>query len=190
MDVFEAMRERRSCRNFSPEPVDRETIERVLEAGTWAPSPMNSQPWQFMVITNQEMKDRIIAESERCRQWAIEKSGWKWLGGYKLDFLKSVPVMIAVIGDPKGTGLDQFQEEGGIGYQQACAAAIQNMHLAAHALGLGSLWFTFFDKPAMREILDVEQEKTPLALVCLGKPAGEPDKMGRKPLEKKVVYME
>ncbi len=189
MDVFTAIKERRSCRNFSPDPVSEETIQKILEAAVWAPSPLNTQPWQFIVVTSEEVKGKIIAEAERCRQWAIKASGWGWLEKYKVDFLKSVPAMIVVVGDPKGSGVDQFQEEGPIGYQQACAAAIQNMHLAAHALGLGTLWFTFFDKKAMREILGIEAEKKPLAVVCLGKAAGEAMQMGRKELEKKVKYV-
>ncbi len=189
MDVFTAIKERRSCRNFSPDPVSEETIEQILEAGIWAPSPLNSQPWQFVVITNEDVKGKIISEADRCRKWAIEASGWGWLEKYKMDFLKSVPVMIVVVGDPKGSGVDQFQEEGSMGYQQACAAAMQNMHLAAHALGLGSLWFTFFDKKPLREILDIDAEKAPLAVICLGKPAGEAQQMGRKELEKKVKYI-
>lgn len=189
MDVFTAIKERRSCRNFSPDPVSEETIEKILEAGMWAPSPLNSQPWQFIVVTNDEVKEKIVAEAERCRNWAIETSGWGWLEKYKVGFLKSVPVMIVVVGDPKGTGVDQFQEEGSMGYQQACAAAMQNIHLAAHALGLGSLWFTFFDKQPLREILDIDAEKAPLAILCLGKPAGEAQQMGRKDLEKKVKYV-
>jgi nitroreductase len=189
MDLFEAIKGRRSCRNFSPDPVDEQTVEKILDAAIWAPSPLNSQPWQFIVITSQEVKDKLYEEAERCRQWALETSGWKWLGGYKPDFLKSAPVIVAVVGDPKGTGVDQFQDEGGVGYQHACAAAVQNMNLAAHALGLGSLWFTFFDKKPMREILGLDADKVPLALVCLGKQAEPPDKAGRKDLEKKVTYI-
>jgi nitroreductase len=189
MDLFTAIKERRSCRNYSPEPVGEEIIEKILEAGMWAPSPMNAQPWQFIVITNKEVKEKIISEAERCVKWAIETSGWEWLQKYQVDFLHSVPVMVLVVGDPKKSGVDSFQEEGPLGYLQACAGAIQNMHLAAYALGLGSLWFTFFDKQPIRDILGIDAEKTPLALVCLGKPAGEPFKMGRKELEKKVTYV-
>lgn len=189
MDVLTAIRERRSCRNYSPEPVKEEIIEKILEAGMWAPSPMNAQPWQFIVITNRDVKEKIIAEAERCRKWAIETSGWEWLERYSVEFLKTVPVMVVVVGDPKKSGVDTFQEEGSLGYQQACAAAVQNMHLAAYALGLGSLWFTFFDKQPMRDILHIDAEKKPLALVCLGMPAGEPPKMGRKELEKKTIYI-
>ena len=180
MDVFEAMKERRSCRSFSQEPVGEEALDRILEAATWAPSPMNAQPWEFIVIQNQEVKEKIFAEADRCRQWALEASGWKWLGKYAVDFLKAVPVIIVVVGDPQKTGMDMFQEDGKVGYQHACAAAIQNMHLAAHALGLSSLWFTLFDKKAMREILDVDPGKTPLAVICLGKAGGEIPPVPRK----------
>ncbi len=189
MDVFTAIKERRSCRNFSPEPVSEDALEKILEAAMWAPSPANAQPWEFVVVTNQEMKAKIYSEAERCRKWAIETSGWKWVESYQVDFLKSAPVIIVVVGDPKKTGLDTFQEEGTVGYQHACAAATQNIGLAAHALGLGSLWFTLFDKKPLRELLGIDAEKTPLAVVCLGKPGGEPLQTGRKGLEKKTTYI-
>ncbi|MFH1350733.1 MAG: nitroreductase family protein [Pseudomonadota bacterium] len=189
MDVFTAIKERRSCRNFLPDPISDETIEKILEAAVWAPSPLNSQPWEFVVVTNKEMKEKIYSEAERCRKWAIEASGWKWLEKYQTAFLQKAPVIIVVIGDPKGSGVDMFKEEGPMAYQHACAAAIQNIHLAAHALGLGSLWFTFFDKKPMREILGIDEKKTPLAVVCLGKAGGDPVKMPRKDVKEKVTFI-
>ena len=189
MEIFEAIKGRRSCRDFLPDPIPEKTIEKILEAAIWAPSPLNSQPWSFYVITSEEIKDKIFNETVRCKEWALEVSGWKWLGGYDPGFLKQAPVMIAVVANPKGTGVDMFQEEGNMGYLQACAAAIQNMHLAIHALGLGSVWFTFFDKQPMREILGVEKDRVPLAIVCLGKIAKEPAPMPRKGLDKKVTYL-
>ena len=186
MDVFEAIKGRRSCRNFLPDPVPEIDLEKILKAGTWAPSPLNGQPWEFIVVTTGTVKEKIFSEADRCRQWAIDKSGWKWLGKYQVNFLKSAPVVIAVIGDPEKTGVDMFQEEGGVGYQHACAAAIQNMHLAAHALGYGSLWFTLFDKKELRKILGVPSEKTPLALICLGKPASEIPVTPRKNVREKI----
>jgi nitroreductase len=59
MDVFTAIRERRSCRNFLPDLVDEDAIEKILEAAIWAPSPLNMQGWKFIVITNQEIKEKI-----------------------------------------------------------------------------------------------------------------------------------
>jgi len=189
MDLFEAIKNRRSCRSFAADPVPSDAIEQLLEAAAWAPSPLNTQPWQFIVITDEAKKNEIFLEADRCRKWAIEESGWTWLKGYPLVFLKEAPVIIAVVGDPKKTGVDMFQEEGGVGYQLACAAAIQNLLLAAHALGLGTLWFTFFDKPHMREILNVPEGKTPVSLVCVGKASGELPSVPRKDAKAKTTYM-
>jgi nitroreductase len=189
MDLFTAMESRRSCRSFLEEPVDSETIEKIIQAAVWAPSPLNTQPWQFIVITSDEKKKEIFSEAERCRDWAIGESGWKWLNSYKVDFLKEAPVLIAVVGDPKKTGVDMFQEEGSVGYQLACAAAVQNILLAAHATGLGSLWFTFFGKPEIRRILDIPENKTPISLVCLGKVKKEPAATPRKDPKEKTRYI-
>ena len=189
MDLIDAMRNRRSCRRFLPDPVEAPVIRQMLEAASWAPSPLNSQPWEFVVITGEEKKAALKAAAEKCHQWALEKSGWQWLAGYRMDFLTQAPVIIAVIGDPKKTGVDQFQEEGTVAYQHACAAAIQNMLLAAHASGIGTLWFTFFDKAAVRDILGIAPEKTPLALICAGRPAAETPPVPRKDVEKKTIYL-
>ena len=146
MDLHTAIRERRSCRNYLPDAISKENIEQILEAATWAPSPANNQPWEFIVITGSELKAKIFAEAETRRQVLYEKSGWKWLNRYEVGFLKEVPVILAVVGDPKKTGADMFLKDGGMAYQLACAAAIQNILLTAHSLSLGSLWFTLFEK--------------------------------------------
>ncbi len=189
MDLFDAISGRRSCRAFLAEELEKGQIEKLLEAAARAPSPLNSQPWEFIVILSKDIKEKIHAEALRCKQWALEKSGWKWLAKYNADFLKTVPVFIAVIGDPKGTGVDMFLEEGSTGYQHACAAAIQNVLLAAHAMGLAGLWFTFFDKKPMRDILGIDDKKVPIALVCIGKPAGETAPVPRKPLTDKLTWL-
>jgi 5,6-dimethylbenzimidazole synthase len=190
MDLFSAIETRASCRQFLEDPVDRQTIEKILTAGGRAPSPLNTQPWQFMVITGPEKKQAIHDEAERCREWAVEKSGWKWMGKYKTDFLLQAPVLIVVVGDPKKSGMDMFQEEGSVGYQLACAAAIQNMLLAAHDLGLGSLWFTLYDKGHLRKILTIAEDKTPVSIVCIGKPGMSLSPVPRKAVAEKTVYLD
>lgn len=189
MDLFTAIENRRSCRQFLPDAVSAADLERILTAAAWAPSPLNSQPWQFVVVTDDKKKQEIFDEAQRCRQWAMEQSGWKWLGSYSVDFLHQAPAIIAVVGDPKKTGMDMFQEEGTVGYQLACAAAIQNMLLAAHALDLGSLWFTLFDKAEMRKILDIPEDRTPISLVCIGRTADTPRPVPRKEAAAKTTYI-
>jgi 5,6-dimethylbenzimidazole synthase len=189
MDLFTAIKERRSCRKFLTDPMDAAILEKIIEAGIWAPSPMNAQPWEFIVVTRPEMKEKIYAEGERCRQWALSTSGWKWLEKYRLEFLTSAPALVVVVGDPKKTGVDQFLEDGSTGYQYACAAAVQNMMLAAQALGIGSLWYTLFDKNNLAQILDIDPGKKVLSIVCLGRPAGEVPPVGRKPIQDKITFM-
>ncbi len=82
MELFDAIKERRSCRAFLPEAVRDEEIVKVLEAANWAPSPLNSQPWRFLVITGADLKARIYDEAERCRKWA--------LGAERLEMARSI----------------------------------------------------------------------------------------------------
>ena len=188
MDIFTAIQGRRSCRNFLSDPIDDEAVTKILDAATWAPSPKNAQPWEFIVIKNQGIKQKIYAEAEDRRKWLLEKSGWKWLGNYSVEFLLNVPVIITIVGDPEKTGVDKFLPDDGMGYQRACSAAIQNMLLASHALGIASLWFSIFDPDVVRKILDIEVPRIPIAMVCLGKPAGELGRAGRKDLSIVTKY--
>jgi len=190
MDPFSAIETRTSCRQFLPDAIEQSTVEKILAAGIRAPSPLNTQPWRFTVITDPKIKTSIHTEAERCRTWAMETSGWKWLGKYRTDFLLQAPVLVAVVGDPAKSGMDMFQEDGPVGYLLACAAAVQNMLLAAHALGLGSLFFTLFDKGRLRSILDIPENRTPVALVCIGKAEGTQQPVPRKAVDDKTVYLD
>jgi long-chain acyl-CoA synthetase len=189
MHLWTVLKERRSCRNFLPEAVPAESIEKILEAATWAPSPLNAQPWEFYVVTSKTVKESIHAEAVRCRQWAVGESGWKWLKNYDMDFLLEVPLMIAVVGDPSKSGVDQFMPEGPQGYQHACAAAIQNMLLATHEMGFGSLWFTFFNKAAIAEFLDVKSYQEVIALICIGKAKSDIPPVPRKDVKAKTHFI-
>ncbi|MDD5233474.1 MAG: nitroreductase family protein [Syntrophales bacterium] len=186
MDLFTAIRERASCRTYSNEPVGEETLMKIIEAGMQAPSPANNQPWDFFIITRKETKMKIYEESLRCKKGLFEKSGWKWLDSYQVGFLTDVPVLIAVTGDPAKSGADIFLEQGGLGYQHACAAAIQNMLLAAHALGLGSLWYTLFGQEEIKKILGIDDKRAVVAIICIGKPARGPFKTKRAKIEEKI----
>ncbi len=189
MDIFTTIRERRSCRSYLPDPISDEVIEKILEAAVWAPSAANNQPWEFIVVSNKSVKKEISSESEKCRKILFEKSGWKWVDRYRVNFLEEAPVVIAVVGDPQKTGADMFLEGGGLAYRDGCAAAIQNLLLAARALELGTLWFTLFDKEAIRRILKLDTAKEPLALICLGKAAAVTAPPPRRVVAEKTVYL-
>lgn len=175
---------------FLEEPIEKQVIEKIIGAGITAPSPLNTQPWNFIVITNDDLKAQICDESETFKAAAVQTSGWKWLETYSVQFLRTTPVIIVVTGDKKKSGVDTFSKEGPVAYQHACAAAVQNMLLASHALGLGSVWFTLFDQAVVKKLLNINENKVPLAFVCLGKPGKASAKTPRKSLEKKTVFID
>ncbi len=186
MELWDAIRNRRSCRKFSPQPVKEEDLQKIIEAATWAPSPANNQPWEFVILTDQEMKGRLHAACLKSKEEAFQKSGWRWLGKYEIDFLLEAPMIVAVVGDPAKTGVDQFFADGRDGYKYACAAAIQNMLLMAHSLGLAGLWYTLLDQKTVKGLLNVPDDRAICALVCLGKPGAEPLQAPRKPIDEIV----
>jgi nitroreductase len=157
MDVLEATKGRRSIRKYTQEPVSEEQVMQILEAGRWAPSRGNSQAWKFIVLKNaQGLKD--LAE-------AIPTG----------KFLAEAPLGIAVVIDPRAS--KHPEQEG--------AAAIQNMLLAAHALGLGACWtsvYGTYSEEKARQLLQIPDEEWLLSVVSVGHPAETPER-GRKELD-------
>jgi nitroreductase len=170
MDLLTAVRTRRSSRAFLPDSVAESDIVTIIEAAIAAPSPLNAQPWNFVVVTNADVKAQIAAEAARYKAELREKSNWKWLDKFSLDFLGVVPVMIAVFGNPRRSGADIIMEGTAGAWRDACGAAIQNMMLAASSIGLSTLWFTMFEKTTLKSILGVEGDAVPLTIVMVGKP--------------------
>lgn len=138
MDVIEALLNRRSCRKFTSRSVEKEKIMEILECANFAPSPANKQPWQFIVTTNPKYNLELRGKAETAKEKLAVKSGWKWLQSYRVDFITEVPVLIVVTGDPERNGAEQFLDEPSKGYEHASCAAIQNILLAAHGLGLAT----------------------------------------------------
>jgi nitroreductase len=159
MDVFEAIRTRRSVRAFTGEAIPREDLEKIVDAGRLAATGSNKQPWNFIVVTDREMIEQLKTAS----QW-IEKSA----------------AIIAVVLDPESRW---WVEDG--------AAAVQNMLLAATALGYGSCWlegYTLRNEDAFKVLLGVPAEKRLMTLVPIGVPVEWPTKE-KKSLEE-VIHWE
>ena len=134
-EVLRAIFERRSIRKYSDEPVKREDIELVLQAGLHAPTGGDAEPWHFGVQTDREMIEDL---DERARA-AMRESGIERIAAmgsnpkYRIFF--GAPVVIMIYGErtlrKTGTHLSALAD---------CSAAIQNMQLAAFSLGLGTCW--------------------------------------------------
>ena len=162
MDVLEAIRNRRSIRRYRDEPVPEDVLGQVLEAGRWAPSSANRQPWEFVVVREEQVRATLADMAP--------------FGG----FMAEAPVTVAVIIDPQGS--NHAVEDG--------AAASQNILLAAHALGLGSCWIGSYGssyEDSAKAVLGVPANRRLLSLISLGYAAESPE-VGRKALGEVVSY--
>jgi nitroreductase len=128
--TLEAIRQRRSVHQFLSEPVGDEQLEAILEAGRWAPSALNSQPWDFVVVTDPQTRSQIGT--------ILEQITLSWKG------FAAAPAMIVVAVSPRGDP-DHFVEDGAI--------AAQNICLAAHSIGLASSWAGVYGKKAVDKAL-------------------------------------
>lgn len=190
MDVLEALLARRSCRRFTAQAVEREKIMKILECAIFAPSPANKQPWEFIVTANPKYNQELKVAVEATKEKLAAKSGWKWLKTYAVDFLLEAPVLIVVTGDPERNGAEQFLDEPVMGYEHACCAAIENMLLAAHGLGLATLWFSLFEKQDARSIFGIDEKLDPVAIICLGYTDAQSQAPARKELAAKVRFLD
>ncbi|MBI4329947.1 MAG: nitroreductase family protein [Chloroflexi bacterium] len=200
-EFMRLVRSRRSCRKFKTDPVPDEMVEKILEAGRWAMSGGNGQPWEFVVIRDQAIKDRIadLFMNHRERVYQIERTRVKELRmpAYyekperKAPPLKNAPVIIAMLGDKRtkqSSVLSShfFFGEGGpfAGYWKAMANATQIMHLAAAAQGLGSQWVTVNKgwEESLKAILEVPEELDIQTLI----PIGYPDYKAPPPYRRKL----
>jgi nitroreductase len=198
MDLFEAIEGRRSVRTFLPDPVDEKDLRRMLDAARRAPSGGNVQPWHFLVVRRRETLAAMSAcilrriEEVEAETGAGEKQSDDALAAlarrfrYHSLFFASAPVTLAVLVEEnsyvrplvehlEGTGLDRREIDHLLGHVeiQSVAAAIQNLLLAAHALGYGACWMNvpFLAREELKTILGVSPPRDLLALVPVGRPA-------------------
>ena len=181
MEIWEAISGRRSVRAFLPDPVGEDQLKRLLEALAWAPSPLNQQPWSVVAITEIAQKAAVRGVAEEARALVLSLGGPGWVGKYSPAFLEQAPLLLAVIYDPAkgGLGINFSQPHGALA---ATAAGVQNLLLTAHSLGLGGVWFTFFDPARMRPILGVPEWLELAGILCLGKPSQPVPAPPRKPV--------
>jgi nitroreductase len=174
--LMELMSGRRSVRSYKPDPVPEEAIRTVIEAGRWAPSSANSQPWDIILVKDRVARERIQESVRRVVARIKELRDFPFLRTFTGDYLLQAPVQLVICGDPRFqyvsmmNGVDEQVEL--FALWGSVSMAIQNMLLAAHALGLGSAVFTNFYPEEVKAILGVPD---PLKVICslpLGYPAG------------------
>ena len=165
MDIIEDIRSRRSVRKFTPEPVSDELIDRILEAGRWAPSGLNNQPWRFAVV-----KDRgLITEISRLTHYG--------------KVVRGARVLIPVFIDTEKI----YHREKDI---QGIGACLQNMLLEIHSLGLGAVWLGEIIRSNLpiKQLLGLGNDLELMAVIALGWPDEKPRTTKRKILKELIVY--
>ncbi len=171
MEVLEAIKSRRSIRRYKDTAVDNKTIEQVLEAARWAPSWANTQCWRFVVVRDDSVK--------------AELTGVLSTNNPATDAIKNAPVVIVACAQIGRSGCNRegpTTDKGYSWYMFDVGLAMQNLTLAAHALGLGTVHVGAFDAKKAADILAVPEgfcvvEMTPL---------GYPDQEGKAPPRKEL----
>ena len=181
METLEAIKTRRSIRKFSDQPVEPEKLQAVLEAVQQAPSWSNRQCWSLVVVQDQEVRTRISELSFVESFFATY--------GYKSNpaqkGLAQAPIVLVACADPQQSGDLRGEQY----YMADLGIATQNLMLAAHDLGLGTVFVGVFDEEQLKGLLGIPPHIRIVGLFPLGYPAGEA-KGGppRKPLSEFVHY--
>ena len=169
MDFLELAKARYSCKKFSDKPVEKDKLERILEAGRLAPTAKNNQPQHIYVLQSEESL-KIVDKLTPCRFGA--------------------PIVLAIAHDTKNV----FEYPGGAYNSGAEDAAIVATHLVLGAkdIGLDTCWLNFFDPDKAKEALKLPENETVTILIDLGYPDAAakplPNHESRKPLSETVTY--
>lgn len=167
MDVMQIIKGRRAVRKFKEEGIPTDTLLKILEAGIWAPSGSNIQPWEFIVVMNKETIEKIKLISPGL-------------------FGNPVTVIIICINKERSKKAGKLGETMAI---MDISMAAQNMMLMAYSLGIGSCPIVSFSKIAVKELLEIPEYVEPVLMVSLGYPEFWPKPPKRRPLEE-VVHVE
>jgi len=188
--LIHLLKERRSVRKYQQRPVPQQLIREVLEAASWAPSAHNAQPSRFLVLIDPQVKRRL-AEA-MANAWAadmakdgtgVEPETFK----LRVERFATAPALVLACMSMEGMAefpdVEKRRLERDLAVQ-SLAAAVENLLLAAHSMGLGASWFCApaFCKGAVREVLEIPADVEPQALIAMGYPAEEPRAPPRKPL--------
>ena len=170
MDVFECIQSRRSVRNYSSRKVEFDKLVLILEAACKAPSSGNLQDYRFVIVND---KDKIRALADHCNEQF-------WIA--------SAPVLLIVCADTERTELYYGLRGQRLYATQNSAAAVQNILLAAHALGLGACWVGAFNEEFISDEFGISGKVRPQAIITLGYQEGELDPKSENDMEAMVFF--
>ena len=177
MELMQAIKDRRSIRRYTSTPVSEEDLMTVLEAARWAPSWSNTQCWRFIVVRDHQIKE-TIAQALPQENVAVQA-------------IREAPLVIVVCAKLGRSGYirrEKATDKGGYWFMFDVALAMENLVLAAHSLGLGTVHVGWFDAEKVAEILEVPEGMAVVEMTPLGHPDERPRPPGRKELSEIVFY--
>ena len=172
MDFYELVRNRESIRSYDPaKPVDKATLERILEAGRVAPSASNRQPWRFLLASSKEMLAKV--KQAYARSW-----------------FHDAPHILIVVGRRDEAWVREI--DGYNSLETDLAIVMDHMILAAENEGVGTCWIAAFNPEILREALSLKENEEIYAITPLGYPKEGFKKKGykdRKPLDEIIRFL-
>lgn len=173
MEVLEAIKTRRSIRKYKAAPVDDKTVELVLEAARWAPSWENKQCWRFIVVRDSNIKAELADTLIKVER------GDTLVDNPSIEAIRSAPIVIVACAELGKSGYRKDEKEpatdkGDYWYMFDVALAMQNLTLAAHTLGLGTVHVGLFDAQKAAAMLEVPAGFCVVEMMPLGYPDQEP----------------
>lgn len=191
MNTLEAIRGRRSIRRFKAESIPEALLKEILSAAILAPSGKNAQPWRFVVVREEKRAEMVAvmrAGIATCKADGIPTGSSEW----SAKIMEQAPVTVFIF-NAEETDLLGAKDIGdklmSTVHVQSIGAAIENMLLAAHELGIGSLWIcdVFFAYGELCEWLNERHQL--VAAVALGYPDEAPAARPRKPIDEVVRWL-
>jgi len=170
VDVFEAIKNRRSVRAFTNQPVSDEEVMKLIDAARLAPSAGNIQPWEFVVVRDPKIKRGLS------------------MAALNQTFIEEAPVVVVVCANQLRSGRGYGSRGVTLYCLQDTAAATQNMLLAAYALGLATCWVGAFQEEEARRVLHIPNGVRPVAIIPVGHPAEKPEAPDRRSLSEIVHH--
>ena len=195
---LELAKRRRTIRKFKPDPIPDEYVDKIIEAARWAPSGANSQPWEFIVVKDQELRNKIVELIQECNKLGHKMElvrkpelRFKWgAAGYA-----RAPVFIILCGDPRTKDaypLTATLDRGESHFTSSLACAFLHMQLAATTLGLGSQWVSTIASPYVqsftKDLLGIPGELEIYDMLAVGYSAIEPKPRFVRAKEEMVHY--
>ncbi len=181
--LLDLVKKRRSCRNFRPDQVPDENIEKIIEVARWAPSGANTQPWDFVIVKKDQLRQRINEFIEEHAVLSRKMDDTRSPGGSRPAGTgpSSAPVFIILVGDPRTVErypVYSALQRGQSNLDASLANAFIYMHLAAASLGLSSGWLSstrnFYVQVMTKDLLGIPKELMIFDTMTLGYAASDP----------------